>query len=86
MNNKLFQKAKKNLKYLTYQGTTELTDHFNFHFSNDKEQTEEDISVILSNDIGISFKCTCMHHSCKDPNQTKLCSYVLAALAFKVMK
>ena len=82
---RLFNTAKKVIKYITFEADTEYDEFYNFHFNNNKDK---DIQVGLGNGIrgGIHFNCTCKFHSCRDMHMTRFCSYVLAVILYRMTK
>lgn len=82
MNNSIFRKAKKAVKHLIFESSTEFDEFYNFHFPD--ADKEDDVQVSIHNGIrGTYYKCTCKFHSIHT-DKPYLCTYTLAVMMNKL--
>ncbi len=81
MNTRIFEKAMKVIKYIILEANTEYEEYYKFQFPS----SPKDIQVSLHQGLrgGLRFHCTCKFHSVRNPQMTRLCSFVIATIRFK---
>ena len=80
MKQAIWKKAKKIIKYIVFEASTEFNEYYNFHFPSSPK--DKDIQVTLHLGIrGTYWTCTCSNCSVHDTKH--LCAQKIAVILFK---